>query len=370
MSIDDKIDENTVRLVAFGPGFGESIALYIPEVGWGVIDSCLVKNNNKRLNPTLEYLKSNNVNQLAFLVLTHPHQDHYLGIDHIIKHYLGRIERVCYYSGQGIRKYRTYLAKNELLGERGIRQLANIFSEFEKAKNAGANIITISERTEIIRRNKFGQHYVEIVALSPSAESEDLYSDLLFGSIPKKDGDTFKLLPDSDHNLISAAIWCSIGNLRIILGSDVETGKNQKTGWIGILDNVDCPDLSSQLIKVSHHGSPNAFYKNAWEKHSSGTSPVAIITPYNRLKNPLPSEKGLRRIAKYSEIIGITSKPKYVKPKKVYDRSVIKKLHGIRDWKCLVEYGRAGCIIVDLSIGDGTYKLTVDPPAHCIESNH
>lgn len=365
MFLNDKINKDTVRVVVFGPGFGESIILYIPRVGWGVVDSCLPKVNGYKRNPALEYLKTRGVQQLAFLILTHPHKDHYLGLDQIIDHFLGRIERICYYSGNGVREYRTYLSRNQVLGERGLRGLGAIFEKFEKAKKAGSNIVKLGERTEIIRKRKYGTHEVEIVALSPSAESVRKYVEILFSVIPKVDGDTVQHLSDREHNLLSSAVWCSIGNVRLILGSDVEIGNDEQTGWKGILKNIDCPDLSAQLIKVSHHGSPNAFYEPAWEMHSRGTSPVSIIAPYNRLSKPLPGEKDKERIAQYSTTVAITSSHKFVKPKRVYDRTVVKKLHGVRDWKCLVEHDCIGHVTVDLSIKDGIVeKLDIAPPAY------
>jgi len=345
---------DVVNIAVFGPGYGESIVIYIPGLGWGVVDSCTSKIKGIRSNPSLEYLKSKDVRRLAFIILSHPHEDHYLGLDQIIDHYLGRIERICYYSGDGLREYKQYLVKKEVLGSPDLRGLAAIFKKFEEAKNEGANIIRIAERTEIIRKTKYKNYEIEIIALSPSSESIRKYTELLFESIPKEDGDVLKPLSDSQHNLLSSAIWCSIGNLRLLLGSDVEIGDDEHTGWEGILRNADSPNLSSHLIKVPHHGSSNAFYEPAWEIFSQDTLPVSIITPYVKLLDPLPRESDLKQISKYSNFVAITSKAKTVKPKKIYDRTILKHLHGVRNWKCLLEDDQVGYVSLYLSIDTGS----------------
>lgn len=53
-----KIQKDLVSVTVFGPGFGESIVIYIPYLGWGIIDSCLHKVKGNTINPALEYLVS------------------------------------------------------------------------------------------------------------------------------------------------------------------------------------------------------------------------------------------------------------------------------------------------------------------------
>jgi len=347
------MDSDLVNICVFGPGYGESILINIPHIGWGIIDSCYPRIKGKQENPALKYLKRKNVSKLAFLILTHPHEDHYLGFDEIIEFYLGRIDRICIYNGDGIREYREYLSKKELLGGKGLRSFSNVFRSAQEAKKRGANFIKLSERTEIIRRGNYGNHEVEILALSPSAESVQRYRDILFEAIPRKDGDVIHEIPDTHHNLLSSAIWCSIGNLRLIFSSDVENGKCGQIGWKGILNNVDCPSLSAHVVKVPHHGSPNAFYDPVWEKFSQEASPLSIITPFDRASNPLPKENIVIKIAKFSHAVAITSKTKFLKPEKVYNRTAIKHAYGVKNWKVLVEPDQIGCVKVDLLIDSG-----------------
>lgn len=356
MDTDKRCGDEIIRVAVFGPGYGESIVINIPQIGWGVIDSCLKKVHNENINPALRYLKQNNASSIAFLILSHPHKDHYEGLDQIIDEYVGRIDRICYYSGDGIREYRDYLIRKEILDSPGFRSFSHLFKKFEEAKNKGSQIIRIAERTEILRKKICGENSVEIFGLSPSAKNVEKYKKLLFEAIPKNEGDVFNFLTDSQHNLISAAIWCSVGNTRLILGSDVEIGEDDRTGWKGIVSNIDCPNLSARLIKVSHHGSSNAFFEPAWEKHSGETKPVAVVTPYNKLADPLPRKTDLDLIAQYTDDIYITDKAKYQKQKKIYEPIVVKNTRGIRDWKCIIDDPNVGSVEIVLSMETGSVK--------------
>lgn len=155
--------------------------------------------------------------RIAFLILSHPHQDHYEGFDQIIDEYMGHIDRICFYSGDGLREYREYLIRKEILDSPGLRSFSLVFKKIEEAKSRGSRIIRIAERTEILRKTIHDEIPIEILGLSPSAESVEKYRNLLFEAIPRNDGDDLKSVTDSQHNLISAAILCSAGNTRLML---------------------------------------------------------------------------------------------------------------------------------------------------------
>lgn len=344
-----KIEKDAVNVIVFGPGFGESIVLYLPHLGWGVIDSCTYKKNNISLNPALAFLKAQQVSSLAFIILTHPHRDHFQGLGLIIDHFLGRIQRICYYSGEGIREYRLFLAKKHLLSEPGLVELASIFKKFEQAKKAGAHILKISERTEILRKSRYGDNEVEMIALSPSAESVTRYVQRLHKAIPRKDGDSSGELEDADHNLLASAIFCRVGDACLMLGSDLEIGKNENMGWRGVMLNPDSLDLASQFVKVPHHGSKNAFFEPVWRVFSGKTSPVSVITPYERTSDPLPQAEVIKKISRFSNTTAITARTRTARPEKIYGQQIVRNLYGVKEWKYVVKPDQIGCFRISLS---------------------
>ncbi len=358
-------ENNIIHVAVFGPGYGESIVIKAPSLGWGVIDSCLHRIKGRNLNPALEYLKSHGVKKLSFLILTHPHKDHFQGFDLIIDHFLGRIDRICYYSGTGLREYRMYLAKKQTLREPGLVELASIFKKIKEAKENGANIVKLSERTEILRPKKYGENFLEMVALSPSEESVGKYIEVLFDAIPTKDGEYIYAVDDSSHNLISSAVYLKIDNVSLIFGSDLENGINEFTGWRGVLNNIDSPDLSTNYVKVPHHGSDGAFFKPIWEEFGKSNKIISVITPYNRLTNPLPRVEVIERIKEFSQKIAITSRVRTTRPAKIYNQRITQNLHGAKSWRYLVKPRQAGCVIATLSTIDGSLvDLKLTKPAY------
>jgi glyoxylase-like metal-dependent hydrolase (beta-lactamase superfamily II) len=109
--------QNELEICVFGPGYGESIVIHIPGIGWGVIDSCVGNANGESFVVPLQYLieiLKPNFPKLAFVLLTHPHEDHYKGLDKVIDEYPGGSERICYYSGRSVRDLKVYIAQQKI----------------------------------------------------------------------------------------------------------------------------------------------------------------------------------------------------------------------------------------------------------------
>jgi hypothetical protein len=90
----------------------------------------------------------------------------------------------------------------------------------EEAKGNGAWPRRLSEMTGIIPRQRLhvrdsSPFAVHMVALSPSAESEQRYVDLLRQSIPKV-GAPVLPLRDASHNDIASALWLEVGQVRVV----------------------------------------------------------------------------------------------------------------------------------------------------------
>jgi len=119
-----------------------------------------------------------------------------------------------------------------------------------------------------------------------------------------------------DHpNRLSIALSVLWKRRRMLLGGDVENGSPRKqTGWSGVLDRLErkqrlniVQDLD--IIKVSHHGSNNAFNSEAWKLHcpkTPGTPPtIALIAPNSA--HELPHASTLREIRRNAAEMGVTS---------------------------------------------------------------
>jgi len=362
------LKKTDIELTFFGPGYGESIVVHIPSLGWAAIDSCEFGRFGLRFVPPLQYLISQKAQRLAFLVLSHPHQDHYKGMEQIIDHYLGKIDRICRYQGDGVRELAGYLTNRGIKGTPGAKSFALVLKAIKKAVKNGAEFRHLSTMTQIVPSNIAsinGNNFeVEVLSLSPSAEDEESYVDILREAFPKSEGQ-LKGVPDRKHNLLASAIRIRIGEVVVILGSDVEKGETPASGWRAIVGSIDAPDLCVKTLKVAHHGSPNAHFAKAWEAHCRAGEIISVVTPYNRGVSPLPSEEDIKRIGKNSRFVGITSHVSYLRPVEVYDRAVVRRLP--QRWKVVQPAKSCGMLTIRYDLEGNKIFQKALPPADWIK---
>ncbi|MBU2490643.1 MAG: hypothetical protein KKA60_14745 [Proteobacteria bacterium] len=338
-------DPDIIELCFFGPGIGESIVLHLPGMGWAIIDSCSSTVKGKIINLPLAYLtslyKGVSPPPIAFLLLTHPHEDHYRHMDLIINDYPGKIERICYPDGKSIRELKEYLARAR--GGANEDQLPGLMAVFDAMRGAwdrGVDRRCVSEFCDIFSKNNVtlstGEKIsLKVSAIAPSAENIEAYFEILAKAWPQE-GKKFIRLQERDINLISIALIINIGKMSIILGGDVETSNTKLIGWKCLLSKNECPDLSANIVKVAHHGSINAFCDASWGQHIKNKETVAIITPFDR--SGLPNEATLEELKKICSKIGITScGKKTIKKSKIYSKLVdnVTDLFPVRSWKSL-----------------------------------
>ncbi|PQP35636.1 hypothetical protein C6A37_01355 [Desulfobacteraceae bacterium SEEP-SAG9] len=364
-----KIDE--IELTFFGPGFGESIVVFIPGIGWGIIDSCEFEVSGHKLVPPLEYLISQKVNEIEFLVLTHPHADHFKGMEQIIRQYLGKINRICRYQGDSIRELTAHLFRKGIKGSSGAtsaKALAAVFEAFEEAAKFGAEKRRLGALTQVIPHQKVsvnGQEFaVEVLSLSPLAEDEEKYTNILMDAFPQEKME-LKEISDHKHNMIASAIRISVGNVVVILGSDVEKGVNASSGWRGIVNSADAPDLCVKTLKVPHHGSPGAYYHKAWAEHCKNGKIISVITPFNKGSHPRPTENDIERVGNYSKLVGLTSHIRFKRPVDVYNRALARRLP--KKWKVVQTSKESGFLSVRYDLAGNKTFHTARQPAEWIK---
>jgi len=248
-------------------------------------------------------------------------------------------------------------------GTPAAKSLALVFAAFNRAADRGAEKRRLSAMTQVIPRQQVvidGKAVsTEVLSLSPSAADEETYVDILRKALPKTDRQLDEV-PDDRHNLIASAILISVGDVVVLLGSDVEKGRNQSSGWRGIVSSADSPDLCLDVLKVPHHGSPTAHYRRAWEEHCQDGKIVSIVAPYDRGAQRRPSEDDIARIAENSKLIGLTSQISYKRPVEIYDRAIARRLP--RVWRVIRPPQECGSIIVRYDLdGAKTMEKAVAP---------
>ena len=368
--------EDEFELTFFGPGYGESIVVYLPTIGWGVIDSCVFNVNKSRFIPPLEYLSFLSVKYLEFIMLTHPHKDHYLGMDGIINAYMGRVNRICRYHGEGLRELITYLTHRSYKGALSLGRapdlvsLGDIFSAFKRARENGADLWYLSAHTIVVPPRTVNIRGTDLtimaISLSPLAEDEENYIRILREALPRV-GHFLKDIPDVRHNLVSSAISISVSGNKAILGSDVERGTSDRSGWQGIVNSTSSPELAVRLLKVPHHGSRDAYCEDAWDSHCRFEPIFSIVTPFSA--SSIPTDADIERIRHHSRYTGLTSASRYKPPSEVYSMATARQIdQRTKSWKVVDPPTECGMITVRYDIGGNETLRRAIPPARIIEN--
>ncbi len=286
----------------FGAGKGESIVLNLPNGKWGVVDCFAGSSADTRTNPVLRFLRDQGVEQLEFLCLTHPHDDHYKGMSHLLEAF-----PVQYFwpsaglSGKNFLQLVQYLQVEAL----GTAQPSDEESALEFTKIFGLVKGKRTSQVPPLREQIPGptvQLYpvpfdpeaeFRIIGLAPSGDQVSRYNDGLLRCFDDQ-GVVQRKLPSEHHNIISSALMIIFGQTRIVLGGDVE-----RDGWRDTIRHMGAGYLAAHAVKISHHGSENGFCEGLWPIFASRGKPIGVVTAY--ASQSLPRRAALAEITQHTD---------------------------------------------------------------------
>lgn len=300
-------DDSTLDVHIFGnaSGFGECIAVCLPDNSWGVVDCCASDADDPEKNGLLQFLLDRGVTELRFVALTHPHADHYIGIDHLfdafeVKEFWrsGCLDKIHL---QQILHNEKIAAKasGSLDASRAVSSLERMFRRIaELRKEKRIRIIDVSPRKPLLKTSDSSEFELEIIGLAPSGNQNEKYFDQISSKF--LNGNVIDVRPTLNHNLISSAFLIKFGETRVILGGDVEA-----QGWSDARLEVGSDELRAHLVKASHHGSTNGYCEDLWDDFSRNGKLISIVAPFARSR--LPRRDALIKISEHSSRILFTS---------------------------------------------------------------
>lgn len=289
-----------IEFHVFGGKKGESIVVRLPGDVWGVVDNYTPTLKRPENNRVLKFLKDKGVTRLNFVCLTHPHDDHYKGMSHLLEAF--RPDRIWLF---GSSTHRHLYSK-----------VAEVLKAAAESKHVDADdsenadeLVTILDHIQEdyadakrnprldVRRLQLGMPLLElnctpsvrVTALGASGGRAMEYESTLVKCFTADGKCLVDQLPKVNHNMISGGLLIEYGQARIILGGDIDTGAWQET-----MRTLPHERLNSNLVKVSHHGSTTGYCDGLWQLLSPGRSAIAVITPY--ASQGLPSAEGLAHI--------------------------------------------------------------------------
>ena len=292
-----------LRVYVCGEGIGESVLLELPCGGWGLID-CYLPSASAASN-MLTFMEKLGVKQLTFLCLTHPHADHYLGLDFLLREFAGRIERVWRHPGFTPRDIlvRVLLAAK-------VKPLRDLDPE---ANRLADGYMSVEEAMHDVTKNLQPDCYRLVVgptellnggsymieALGPCSNLIDQVEGKL-GKIESNKG--CLVFSDSEGricNSLSIVLRLTFGQCIVMLLGDA-------------VDEPHAAMIDSSrvtLLKVAHHGSSTGLGAKLYAK---GNVPrrrsvkCAVVTPY--LRSNLPRKLMVQNYATMCGALHITGR--------------------------------------------------------------
>ena len=313
----DQFPSGRLSVAVYGPGTGEGVLFRLPGGEWGVVDGCAMDGEGG-LNPIRVLLDAAGVSRLHFCAMTHPHEDHLLGLDQII----GRFKpKHLWWAGETHdRMFSHYL--------RDLRATPGARAHDEVDPRDPAPIDTVQRVSRAVARSldrKEGDRRAIGAALSDEKLLYEWEDDggrgEIWGVLPTTGSVRQTLrraraepLPDDvedrhgEVNEASGALLIRWGRAGVLLAGDALKGTvDGHRGWSWWRARRDHDEV--QVVNVAHHASSGAHDDELWAMLRPR---LALVTPFKRSagRNP-PQPEMLRKLLASGAEVGLTARPQW-----------------------------------------------------------
>lgn len=299
-----------MEIDVFGARYGEATVISFgarEHRQFGVID-CHPRGGDPKSNPIVRFLKDRDAKRLAFVIATHPHEDHIKGLDQVIEAYSNRIDffgwwggaspsyQVAYFKQLG----RQFRAQARILGScaASVERLLDVFDSRRGPPMQG-NDATDGHPYPFYESAASDGVSLKITAVSPClAEQSKFVRSLVSGVHSDAHIDEHRWTA----NQASLALLIEYGKARIVLGGDVEL-----PNWLWAFSRSPIAALDPEkspvhFVKIPHHGSSTAVHPDMWERLKKfaclgDQQTVAVVTRYTLGGMNLPEDDVLTKIA-------------------------------------------------------------------------
>ena len=262
------------------------------EKGLGIIDC----NAYGASNPVVDRLRALECVEIDFILLSHPHHDHFSGMKRVLEYcdeQEVRIGQFYYTVYGGLKDYLRSLVLSHSEGN----QLADLFRKMRDLYDQGiiGTYGLINNNTKPIPLSA----ELSLQFLAPSQPDIDHFLRTLYD-------DDFKQRENAKANLLSTIIAVGTSSWHVLLTADVER-KTLKGIGRGPLKRSQ-RDLV--LGQVPHHGSPRNHYPAFWRSrnYEKGKTPLGISAGPNPYGHP--DAGAMRELAELGYVVSQTGEAK------------------------------------------------------------
>ena len=263
----------------------------------------------------LEYLQRIGVDPtqgIACIVLTHWHDDHVEGAARLVA---ACPDAKLFFSAALRSREFLALAQADLQAQAtpsGIQEMERIVKmRFQKGTRRPT---FISEGHCFWRSSAPGNQGASIYALSPSGAAVTEALAALGKLLPTPMRPRLRIT-EPRPNDAAVVLRVDVGAHRILLGADLENVPSTQRGWKAVLASNLHPEGTASVFKVAHHGSSTGEHPGIWTQLLAA-DPLSILTPFRRLKTPLPRATDEARIRQNSARAFCTARAQATVPRR------------------------------------------------------
>ncbi|GAA5522330.1 hypothetical protein LQ318_11320 [Aliifodinibius salicampi] len=283
-----------MRIIFKNVGQGDSIILewqdQKEEKKIGIVDC----KKDSSFNPVLDHIKTSNTSSISFMILSHPHYDHFSGFRELLDYCESNkitIERFLLTCYQDV----VYL-KSALKSPRSLNELGKLLAkvkEFRWNKNIIKHLTYLDSDTKILHLND----EITLETLSPSTDELEFFANKKFSaSEENQDSQPF-------GNWLSTILKLKGDDWLVLLTSDAEQSAIKRVGHEHENDK-----LASNLIlcQAPHHGSLKNHSSEFWRKLKKREPKVAFSVGKNSYNHP--NKKVIKKFQDYSYEVFATNR--------------------------------------------------------------
>jgi beta-lactamase superfamily II metal-dependent hydrolase len=314
MDATPKHDE--VEVSVFGPGYGEGIVVHVGDHEWIVVDSCIEPLSKQPA--ILDYfhaIGSDPSAAVKLVIATHWHDDHVRGLGTIVR----ACENATFVCSAAL-QVPEFLTLVKAYGTRpmleysGVQEFSDIIASLEtRGQRTGGKpeppTFALVNRCLWRRESQSAGSGLacEVHALSPSDAAILLAHMEIASLVPRANTPKGRVVSRSPNH-VAVVLWIRVGNVSILLGSDLEETSDPRTGWSVIVTSEPLTWRNASVFKVPHHGSAHADHPRVWADMLV-EQPVAVLTPFNRGRVVLPRNSDITRIRQRTRQAFMTARP-------------------------------------------------------------
>ena len=277
-STDPTSSSVALDIYVFNCGHGDTILIRLPDGRWGMVDCFLPLEAGVR-DRFFEFVKTKGIQTLTFIFQTHPHHDHFHGMEAVIEYFLAKGQKIERYHDSGLPVSWVAGHLNGSPARDEYLRLQNKLDEWSEGKKIlnwsalGANHYPVTARC--------GESRVRFVPLAPDPED---HRRITAKDVKRIAANSNARVSANALSLVLAMSALVEGaTFNALLAADAELVAQEKA-----LDcwGLHCASVSCQTpfnaIKVSHHGSSHSHLGRVCGTKPSAPPFVAAVSAGTR----------------------------------------------------------------------------------------